>query len=485
MTYRALRLGLFAVAALAVVVSARPAAARPTYFEVFTSRYGIDSSDRLYACGVCHYKWTGTGARNPFGTAVEQQLYVGKSITQALTDVESGDADGDGYTNVDEITNFRTLPGYSCNNYFDATGAPTGYDTYITPNVASCLEPLDIRVSPTSISTIANANDTVAIDLTVYNNGSTFPLNVSSYDLEPGTNAAFSISGPTAPFQIPVSGSVTIQVTFAPTSAVIASGTLRIVSDDPDESPLDVPMTAIGVSRTLAPADQRAACLRTVEAAYRRYGKTHLQQWGRCYAAEASGLGCDAGTRDLKIAKAEARLRTKVGGTADRRCGGAGLTPFILGYPTSCGGTCGGITVNSLSALDDCLVCRQTEVMNAALGASIGATPPDLPAPVGSAAAACGRRLIDGLASAVSGVQKALGRCELGNITAATPVLCASTESSDIAALQARADAQPLRCTDTTGLSGCLFGMSADPTCLGTTGATLGTTLTDAAVPQP
>jgi hypothetical protein len=483
-TNRMLKLGVLAAAVLALVVSPRPAAARPTYFDVFTQRYGIDSTNRLYACGVCHYKWTGTGARNPFGTAVEQQLYVGKSITDALTAVESGDADGDGYTNVDEITNFQTLPGYSCANFFDAIGAPTGYDTYITPNVPSCLQPLDIRVSPTTISTIANANDTVTIDLTVYNNGSTFPLDVSSYDLEPGTNAAFSISGPTAPFTIPVSGSVIIQVIFHPTSAVLANGTLRIVSSDPDDSPLDIPMTAIGVSRTLAPADQRAACLRTVEAAYRKYGKTHLQQWGRCYADEASGLGCDAGTRDLKIAKAEARLRAKIGGTADRRCGGQSLTPFILGYPTTCGGTCGSIAVNSLSTLDDCLVCRQTEVTNAALGASIGATPPDLPTPVGTAPAACGRRLIEGLASAVTGVQKALGGCELGNVTAATPVLCASTESSAITALQSRVDAQPLRCTDTTGLSGCLFGMGADPTCLGTTANTLGTTLTDAAVPQ-
>ena len=59
------------------VLGATPyALARPTYFDVFTTRYGITASDRLYACGVCHYKWTGTGARNPFGYAVEQQLYI-------------------------------------------------------------------------------------------------------------------------------------------------------------------------------------------------------------------------------------------------------------------------------------------------------------------------------------------------------------------------------------------------------------------------
>ncbi len=478
------RMRIACAAALLIVAWSRPAAARPTYFDVFTSRYGITSGDNLYACGVCHYKWTGTGARNPFGSAVEQQLYVGKSITQALQDVESGDADGDGFTNVDEISNFQTLPGYSCSNFFDAIGAPAGYDTYITPMVASCLEPLDIRVSPSSISTIVNAGDTAMIPLTVYNNGSTFPLNVSAYDLEPGTNAAFGITGPSAPFQIPVSGSVQIEVSFSPTSAVIAGGTLRILSDDPDEGTLDVPLSAIGVNRVLAPAEQRAACLRTVESAFRRYGKTHLSQWGRCYASEVAGLGCDAGARDLKISKAEARLRAKVGGTADRRCVGAGMTPYLLGYPATCGGSCGSIALSSMAALDDCLVCRQDEAMRAALTASTGTSPPDLPASAGSAAAACSRRLIDALARAVNGVQKVLGRCELGNITAATPVLCAATMASKVSALQSRVDAQPARCADTAGLDGCLFEVGADPACLGTTAATLGSTLVDATIPH-
>lgn len=479
-----MRLAAVALAVLGLVAVGRSAEARPTYFEIFTTRYGIEPGDNLYACGVCHYKWTGTGGRNPFGNAVEQQLYVGKPITQALQDVEGGDADGDGFTNVDEIMNFMTLPGYSCTNFIDATGAPIGYDTYITPMVASCLEPLDIRVSPGTVSLLVRTGDTGTTTLRVFNNGSQFPLNISSYDLEPGTHPAFTLSGPAAPVQLAIGQSIDLEVTFTPAAAVLATGTLRIASDDPDEGTLDVPLSGIGVNRVLAPADQRAACLKTVESAFRRYGKTHLQQWDRCYADEIGGRACDTGLRDVKIAKAAARLRAKIGGAADRRCAGVGLKPIPLGFEDTCGGSCDGIVLSNMVALANCLVCRQDEVTRDALAASTGVTPPDLPSATGAASAACGRRLVDALAKGVNGVQKALGRCELGNITASTPVDCAAVTAADVAALRGRLDAQPQRCDDTTGLTGCLFGVGADPSCLGTTAATLGSTLVDTTVPH-
>jgi len=394
------RMTTVAVGVLALVAAWSAAVeARPTYFQIFTARYGITASDRLYACGVCHYKWTGTGARNLFGNAVEQQLYIGKSITQALQDVESGDADGDGFSNVDEIVNFMTLPGYSCANLTDAIGAPLGYDTYITPMVASCLAPIDIRVAPTSVSVLVDAGQSKTVTLTIFNNGSQLPINVSAYGLQPGTNPAFSLSGPATPIQIPLASSVTLQLTFAPTAVVFAAGTLRISSDDPDEGTLDVPLSGIGISRVLAPPPQRAACLRAVDTVFRRYGKTHLKEWGRCYSDEAAGVACDAGVRDLKIAKAAARLRTKIGGSGDRLCTDQGLTPFLLGYPGSCGGSCGSITLPNMSALADCLVCRQEETMHTALTASDGATPPDLPTAVGALSAACERKLVSHLAS--------------------------------------------------------------------------------------
>ena len=147
---RARALGRLVLAATVALLAARSADARPTYFDAFRTLYGINDGDNLDACGVCHFLWTGTGARNPFGNAVEQQLYVGKSITQALTDIEPDDPDGDTFSNLDEIL-AQTLPGYSCANFQDAIGQPSDWHTYITPGVPSCLEPLDIRVAPSLV----------------------------------------------------------------------------------------------------------------------------------------------------------------------------------------------------------------------------------------------------------------------------------------------------------------------------------------------
>ena len=100
MSSRALVRLLVAVAMGGVLALPPPAAARPLYFDTFTSLYGITEGNDLYACGVCHRRWEGTGARNPFGTAVEQQLYLAKPITAAIQAVEGNDTDLDGVSNV-------------------------------------------------------------------------------------------------------------------------------------------------------------------------------------------------------------------------------------------------------------------------------------------------------------------------------------------------------------------------------------------------
>ena len=60
------KLHWIAVAVTLATVIASTAEARPTYFQVLTERYNIEPDDRTYACGNCHFIWTGTGARNPF-----------------------------------------------------------------------------------------------------------------------------------------------------------------------------------------------------------------------------------------------------------------------------------------------------------------------------------------------------------------------------------------------------------------------------------
>lgn len=467
------------------LVAAREAAARPTYFQIFTDRYGIVSGDRLYACGNCHLKWTGTGARNPFGQAVEQQLYVGKSISQALADLEPMDTDGDGYSNLDEIVTFRTLAAYSCDTFYLAQGAPIGYDTYITPNVPSCLEPLDIRVNPTSFGFITKAATSETQQIQIINNGSTDPLHVSAYGFQPGSHASLSVSGPATPFDIPVGQFVTLDITFAPTTAVLASGTLRIVSNDPDEANLDVPVQGFGFVQTLAAPEVRARCLATIDLRFRKYADRHRREWNRCFVDEVKGIACDAGTRDRKIQQAETRFRDAVGGTKDKVCAAENLNAGLLGFGAACGGNCN-IAINSIASIASCLICREDEARDTMLRDGTGTAPPDSPPNVAGSSAAnrCQKDTASRLAKGIDGIQKLLGRCELANVTASSPVDCAATNAAAIASVQARVNKAVDRCADSTGLLSCPYDGGL-PTCLGDSAATTASTLVDATFPQP
>ena len=477
--------GLFtAICGLVLLACAGDALARPTYFEVFTERYALTASDRTYACGNCHFLWTGTGARNPFGSAVEQQLYLGKSINQALADLEAQDTDGDGFTNVDEIANYRTLPGYSCANFQDAQGAPSDYHTFITPMVSSCLEPLDIRVAPPSLGFLTEVGQSDTQTLTIFNNGQDFPLNVSAAGIVGGNTATFSATGPAAPFSIPVGQSVTFDVTFTPPSAIFGNATFRITSNDPDEPTVDVSISAFGFIHVVASAPRRAACLKEVDKEFRRYTAKHLKEWSRCYLDEVAGLACDTGRRDLVIGQAEAKLRERIGGSKDRVCGNQSppLNPSLLGFPNTCGGSCGSIDLNSISSLVDCLICREDEGMADTLRVGLGTAPPDLPPNVAgsSQALACQRRILSAMQKGVADVTKMLGRCELANITASSPVDCSATHADTLAGIRAKVDAQLASCSDTTGLLSCPLEPPNDPVCLGQGTESVGTTLVDA-----
>jgi hypothetical protein len=468
------------VALAASLLLAAQAEARPTYFNAFTSYYSIGGSDNLNACGVCHFRWFGTGARNAFGNEVEQQLYLGKTITQALQDIESFDSDSDGFTNGDEIMTYMTLPGYSCSTFHLAIDAPSDYHTYITPMIASCLEPHDIRTAPTSVSMLVEVGDVGSVHVEIFNNGTDFPLNVSAYGLSPGSHAAFSVVGPTPPFSIPVGDSVMVEVQFAPMGPAFAGGALRIDSDDPDEDPLDVPLTAFGFITPLAPADARAGCLRDIDKYFRGYTKTHFREWSRCYLDEVKGVACDAARRDLQVDKSAAKLRERIGGEKDRRCQSAGVTPVLLGYPDNCGGGCGDIEVTTYDSYLDCLTCRQDEARDAMLAAALGTAPPDLPPNVISGqSATCQKTLLKAVEKAIAKSQKLLGRCELDNVTAASPVDCPAALAEDLAAIRAKVDNAILQCGDTTGMLGCLFEPA--PGCLGDASAEISQDLVDSA----
>ena len=60
-------------------------------------------------------------------------------------------------------------------------------------------------------------------------------LTVNDITLSAGTGAEFTFSTPATPFTIPVGGSQTVNVTYAPGDVGMDTGGLEIVSDDPDE----------------------------------------------------------------------------------------------------------------------------------------------------------------------------------------------------------------------------------------------------------
>ena len=469
------------VAAVAVVACAGTANARPVYFDTFTALYGFSEGDDLYACGVCHFQWDGAGARNPFGNSVEQQLYVGKTISQALMDVEGDDADGDTFTNLDEIMNFMTLPGFNCTNFQEAIGAPLGYDTYITPLVPSCLEPLDIRVTPDSIAMATFAGTPVTTDVTIINNGTTTPVDVSSYGFLTGS-AVVSVSGPAAPFSIPVGNSVVLEITFDPVTTIFVNDTLRIESNDPDENPVDIPFTAIGSVLILAPSGLRSDCFNQINKAYRKYTKTQQRLWADCYVDEVAGRACNTGNRDLRLENAEIKLRTVMGGSKDKACSPLGITPSTLGAGLTCGAPCGTIALGSFDDFADCLVCQADAARDTSLAATVGTIPPDLPANTAGSlgAASCQNRLASTVTKSAGKIQKTLASCEIDNVTASVPVDCAVEHADSITKATTKADNALLKCSDTTGLAGCSFEMMPDPMCLGNTALATGQGLVNA-----
>lgn len=476
--------GVAAAVVAATLAAAGIAEARPAYFEAFKTLYGIGDGDNLNACGVCHFRWTGTGARNPFGTSVEQQLYVGKSITQSLMDVEGLDSDGDTFSNGDEIMTYMTLPGYSCDTFFLAVSPPLGYDTYITPMVATCLDPLDIRVSPSSASIIETIGQMEIYDVTIFNNGSDDPVEVSNLELLPTAPAALTVIAPDTPFSIPVGESQVVQLVFAPTSTVFANTHLRIESNDPDEAIIDLPVNVLSVPDPTAPAAQRSVCFRALSKATSKFAKTHLKEWTACYQDELSGKACNTGARDLKIGGAFAKFQGEIGGAKDKFCAGTGITRAGLGFPAGCPGECSDVVVSGLADIPTCLACIEERVMEGMLREGAGTAPPDLPPNIvgGKDSFSCQRRILKDLQKAILKMYRVLTDCENGLVAADVEGGTCDTDIAEgLATLRAKLDATVAKCKDTTDLLGCRFeGMSPDPECLGIAAENLANELTDA-----
>ncbi len=467
---------------LAVAVSfAGMAQARPLYFDNFTGLYGLIEGDDLYACGVCHRRWEGTGGRNPYGSAIEQQLYLGKPILDAIMAVENEDTDLDGTLNIDELLTFATLPGYSCDNFGLVIDPPANFQSLIEPGVPTCLDPKDLDVSPTIAAFVTEVGELEIIPLDLINNGSDDPISVTNVEFFGGADPALGLSVPPLPIALPVGATSTVDITFAPLVSTTLMATVRVTSDDPDEPTIDIPLTAFSFVRPLAPAEERASCLKEVDRRTQRFSRTHLREWGRCFLDELRGVACDTGRRDLKIGAAEEKLRDAIGGDKDKKCADDGLTPLLLGHESTCAAPCDAIPLTSMSGLAECIICSQETATNAVLQATIGSQPPDVPGTVlASSPNACTRRVQRAAEAGVKKVQKILGACALDNITSGAPVDCASAFAGDITKETDKIDKRFDKCSDTTGMQGCRFDETPDPLCLGNAALAVSSDMVDA-----
>ena len=94
------------------------AAVRPTYPSAWMAAYpGSFSLDNVAtgtgaACQLCHHSNTGGEPWNAYGWAVKAEIDGGSNITAALAAVEALDSDGNGDSNLEEIT-ASTQPGWT------------------------------------------------------------------------------------------------------------------------------------------------------------------------------------------------------------------------------------------------------------------------------------------------------------------------------------------------------------------------------------
>jgi len=131
--------GRLAVAGLVLLaLSAATATAKQEYrnafFAVYPSAVGsaIETvPSQTNHCGVCHYRFTGGGTRNPFGALVEATLPGFPNTDQgrqdAIYSIRNQDPDGDGFSTLIEVTdtanyaNTPTFPGLTPGNVNQVT----------------------------------------------------------------------------------------------------------------------------------------------------------------------------------------------------------------------------------------------------------------------------------------------------------------------------------------------------------------------------
>lgn len=167
---------LAALALAAMAVLAGEAHAKTEFLAAFLSRY--PSSYRLFSCGTCHRDFaivpeeedddlrvllrSAASARNAFGKDFEEA--GGESAPgAALAAIEHFDSDGDGSSNLAEITSGTGFaPGYRCDTVSAAVNAPADLLWYVDPQMPGCGLETSTTHPLASTTTLLQATSTTA-----------------------------------------------------------------------------------------------------------------------------------------------------------------------------------------------------------------------------------------------------------------------------------------------------------------------------------
>ena len=162
------------VALFGQVASAKPKI-RDSFFEVYPDAIGtvLDTvPSNTNHCGVCHWKFEGSGARNPYGAALEAALpgYPNTAAGRfdAILSIQLQDPDGDGFSTLVEVTdtinyiNTPTFPGLTPGNVGGVLDVDVAdIQDYLVPSAGGDTTPPDVAViSPDGGETLTGNTST-------------------------------------------------------------------------------------------------------------------------------------------------------------------------------------------------------------------------------------------------------------------------------------------------------------------------------------
>ncbi|RKZ13545.1 hypothetical protein DRQ53_13165, partial [bacterium] len=171
------RLLLATLALTFLIATALPVGAknpiRTDFFAQYPSADGTVLSETLSNskhCGMCHYDFNGGGDRNHYGARVETLRAQGNTSAQAFVALESEDSDGDGHTNIVEITDTVTFPNTPTFPGFDSSDASSIVNMPLAEVSSNLVPTLAVDTDPPVVTVTApaggvfDANTTLLIE---------------------------------------------------------------------------------------------------------------------------------------------------------------------------------------------------------------------------------------------------------------------------------------------------------------------------------